>query len=166
MEQSQLIQELQASRKDFLDAIEGLDEEEFRLEGVVGEWSIKDLLAHVSRWEGETVTMLWQVRNGQVPDRQEISGEEMVDELNARWHEESSERPLDIIRADFEALRPQTIRRVSEFTDEELNDPDLYEWLRDSPLWRWIAVDTYEHEREHAQQIREWRKQKEKPSHT
>lgn len=157
MEKSQIIRELESSREEFLDAIAGLEDEEMLEPGIVGDWSIRDLLAHISHWEGELVTMLYQARAGQKPDRQEISGQEQIDQLNAHWYQESRDRPLDLIKSDFRGLRPQTIRRVSEFTNEELNDPELYDWLRDAPLWRWIAVDTFEHEREHAEQIREWR---------
>lgn len=157
MEKSQIIYDLEASREEFLDAIAGLEDEEMLEPGVVGEWSIKDLLAHISRWEGELVTMLFQARAGKKPDRAEISGQQQIDELNARWHRESRDRSLDLIKSDFRGLRPQTIRRVSEFSNEELNDPELYDWLRDEPLWRWIAVDTFEHEREHAEQVRSWR---------
>lgn len=160
MRRDQIVRELHESRKEFLQAIEGLEQAELHEPGVVGEWSIKDLLAHHSRWEGELVTMLWQAREGRRPDRAEISGQEQIDEINRAWYLESKDRSLEMIESDFRALRPQTIRRVEEFSDEELNDPDLHEWLRGEPLWRWIEVDTFEHEREHAQQIRSWREKR------
>lgn len=157
VQKEQILRELRESRAEFLDAIEGLDESEIMEPGVVGEWSIKDLLAHLNRWEGELVTMLWQVKEGRFPDRPEISGQDQIDEINRRWYLESRDRPLDMIESDFRALRPQTIRRVEAFSTEELNDPDFHKALRGEPLWRWIEVDTFEHEREHAEQVRRWR---------
>jgi hypothetical protein len=80
-----------------------------------------------------------------------------VDELNARWYRESRPRPLERILEDFHGVRTQTVRRVEEFSDEDLTDPKRYPWLNDSPLWVWIAGDSFEHETEHEAQIRAWR---------
>jgi hypothetical protein len=53
-------------------------------------------------------------------------------------------------------VRKQTIRRVSEFNDQDLNDLKRFPWLKETPLWQWIANDSYAHEEEHADAIREW----------
>ena len=82
--------------------------------------------------------------------------EESVDEVNARWQAASQERSLDIIWQDFLGVRKQTIRRANEFTNQELNNPKLFPWQRDMPLWEWIANDSFGHDEEHGGQIAEW----------
>jgi len=64
------------------------------------------------------------------------------------------------VLADFHGVRKQTVKQVESFSDEELNDPKLYKWLKDSPLWKWIANETFEHEAEHAEQIIQWREER------
>ena len=82
-----------------------------------------------------------------------------VDELNAAWYVEFQSRPLEPVQADFQAVRRQTERRVEAFSDKDLNDPGRYPWLKGHPLWEWVAGDSFEHEAEHAAQIRTWREQ-------
>lgn len=159
MKKSELLQQLKMSRREFEPLLRGLDKEKMTEPGVMDDWSIKDILAHLCRWEGEMVTMLFQIKQGHELSRARIEGMEDVDRLNAGWHEEDQDRSLELILQDFRGLREQTVRRVEEFTDEELNDPDLHPSLRGEPLHRWIAVDSYEHEQEHAEHIRAWREE-------
>lgn len=160
MKKSELIERLQVSRQELERLLRGLDDGQMVEPGVMDDWSIKDILAHVSRWEGETVTMLFELKQGQKPTRARIKNMEDVDRVNAEWHEEDKDRPLDLVLSDFRGLRKQTIRRVEKFTEAELNDPDLHPSLRGEPLHRWIAIDTYEHEAEHAGHIKKWREEK------
>jgi hypothetical protein len=159
MNKDAILKALEVGREDFLDAIEGLTEETLQQSGVVGEWSIKDILIHLTRWEAELVKLLWQAKQGKSPSTAHFSTIE-VDELNERWYQESRTRSLELALADFHGVRNQTIRRVEDFSDKDLTDPKSYPWLKEQPLWQWIAGDSFEHEAEHADQIRAW-KQKE-----
>jgi hypothetical protein len=160
MNKAEILASLDRRREELLDAIDGLSEEDLLESGVVGEWSVKDLLAHISAWEAELIKLLWQVQQGQKPSSAHFSNKS-VDELNAIWHQESFSRPLDRVMADFQAVRRQTARRVEVFSDNELNDNKLYPWLKGQPLWEWVAGDSYEHEAEHTAQILEWRARRE-----
>ena len=156
MNKAEILAALKKRREELLNAIEDLSQEALLESGVVGEWSVKDLLAHISAWEAELIKLLWQVQQGQRPSSAHFSNKS-VDELNAIWHQESLSRPLDRVMADFQAVRRQTARRVEAFSDKDLNDSKLYSWLKDQPLWEWVAGDSYEHEAEHTAQILEWR---------
>lgn len=160
MKKSDLTDRLQTSRQELERLLRDLDEQQMTEPGVMDDWSVKDILAHICRWEGELVTMLFHLQQDQKPARVEIEGMEDVDRLNAKWHEEDKNRPLELVLQDFRGLRKQTLRRVEEFSHQQLNDPEAYPWLRGEPLHRWIAVDTYEHEAEHAEHIRAWREEK------
>jgi hypothetical protein len=45
---------------------------------------------------------------------------------------------------------------VEEISQSVLINPQQYAWLDGKPLWEWIAGDSFEHEAEHAEQIRAW----------
>jgi hypothetical protein len=156
MNKEAILKELELSREDFLDAIEGLSEEMLLQPGVVGEWSIKDILIHLTRWEAELVKLLWQAKQGKSPSTAHFSKVD-VDKMNASWYQESLPRSLEMALEDFHGVRNQTIRRAEDFSDKELTDPKKYPWLKNAPLWQWIAGDSFEHEAEHAAQIRAWR---------
>ena len=156
MKKTEILKTLKGSREAFLAAIEGLSDEAMLEPGVVGEWSVCDLLVHLTLWEAGLVTLLFHVKEGHKPPPDENAAETM-DQKNARWHAENKGRPLDLARADFVAVRKQTLRRVRALTQAEFEQADKLAWLEGAPLSKWIASDTFEHEAEHIQQIREWR---------
>jgi hypothetical protein len=160
MTKDEILEALEDEREKFLDAIEGLSDEALQEPGMVGEWSVKDVLSHLIAWEAELVKLLWQAKQGIDPGSAHFGGKS-VDELNAAWYAEFQARPLEQVQADFQAVRRQTERRVEAFLDKDLNDPGRYPWLEGHPLWEWVAGDSFEHEAEHAAQIRAWRGQTE-----
>jgi len=151
-----VLSELNASREAMLKTLEGLDDDQMVEPGVIGDWSVKDILVHLSLWEAELVTLLWQARQGRKPTTAQLSPD-TVDELNARWYPMHKDRALNQVLEDFHAVRRQTARRVDGFTDKELADPGLFPWLDGEPLGHWIAEDSYGHEAEHMAQIITWR---------
>ena len=156
MNKDEILDALEDEREKLLDAIDGLPEEALLEPGVIEGWSIKDVLYHLSMWEAEMVKLLWQASQGQKPTTVHF-GKIDVDATNAAWLAQGQERSLELVLADFQAVRRQTGRRVDIFSDADLNDPQHYSWLKGRPLWEWIAGDSFEHEAEHAAQIVEWR---------
>ncbi len=156
MKKTEIIQRLKDSREAFLAAIDGLTDEAMVEPGVVGEWSVRDLLVHLTLWEAGLVTTLYYVKLGRKPPAGSVTSETM-DQKNARWYAENKDRPLERARADFVAVRQQTLRRVRALTQAEFDRAEKLAWLEGAPLEKWIASDTYEHEAEHILQIREWR---------
>lgn len=159
MNKDEVLDALEDSREQFLDAIEGLPDEALEEEGVVGQWSIKDLMSHVIAWEAELVKLLWQAQQGEKPTTVHFS-KKSVDDTNAAWYKETHERPLERVVADFQGVRRQTERRVAGFSSKDLTDPQRFPWLGEEPLWKWISNDSFGHEAEHAEQIRQWRSQR------
>ena len=156
MNKTEILAALEESREAFLDAIDGLSEEDLKQPGVIPEWSVKDILVHLTRWEAELVKLLWQASRDQKPTTIHFAKVE-VDETNERWFRESKNRTLEIALEDFHGVRNQTLRRVDDLPLKSFEDPAFYPWLEGEPLWKWIAGDSFEHEAEHAEQIRSWR---------
>lgn len=155
MNQKDLLEALEKSREDFLELIDNLSNEELVEPEVGSNWSVKDIMAHLTRWEAELVKLLWQVRMGQTPTSAQFS-RQPVDGLNAQWYEEMKSRDLRHILDDFHGVRAQTIRRVEEFSDKDLQDTRRFSWAEGKALWEWVAADSFKHEEEHADQVRMW----------
>jgi hypothetical protein len=156
MNKQELIAALKKSRQEFIKSIENIPEEDIQKPGVVGEWSIKDLLAHLNLWEAELIKLLWQVQQETKPTTAHFENKN-VDTLNQVWYQENQERPLEMIMSDFRGIRSQTIRRVEAFHEMDLTNPKRYPWLKNQPLWKWIADDSFDHEAEHLEQIKKWK---------
>ncbi len=156
MNKAELLTALKDEREKFLQAIAGLTDDELAEAKVMGEWTIKDLMAHLTVWESELVTLLAFTRQGKRPaNLQGLTGS--TDEVNAKWYAEYKARPLDRVLADFHGVRKQTLRQVESLTDKEMVE-SKYPWLKGEPMWKWIADDSFAHETEHIEHIRAWRK--------
>ncbi len=159
MTQDEVLDALEDSRETFLDAIDGLNDEAMLQPGVVGDWSIKDILSHLIAWEAELIKLLWQAQQGEKPTTAHFTNLK-VDDLNASWHTLTQDRPLERVMADFQSVRKQTVRRVEGFEPEDFDNPTRYHWLMGQTLSDWIKSDSFGHEKEHAEQVMRWREAK------
>ena len=159
MSRDEILDALEDGRENLLEAIDGLSDEALLEPGVIGDWSVKDLLYHISMWEAELVKLLWQAAQGGRPASLWTSVID-VDAINEDWHAQAKDRSLESILADFRLVRKQTGRRLSPFSDEDLNNPERYPWLKGDPLWKLIEANSFGHEAEHAAQVSQWRQKR------
>ena len=155
MDKNEILQNLSSIRKKFIITINSLPEEKILTPGIVGDWSVKDILAHITMWEAELVTLLWQAERGRNPTTAHF-GKTSIDELNNKWYLSMKNRALSQILSDFHGVRKQTERRVMALTNNDLTNPKRFTWLAEKPLWVWIANDSYDHEKEHHENILAW----------
>jgi uncharacterized damage-inducible protein DinB len=158
MKKHELLAAMESARAELLEAIAGLSDEQLLEPGVVGNWSVRDVLQHISLWEAELVRLLAHVEQGRKPSGERWSGNVDIDALNAKWHAETAGRLLDRVQDDFHAVRRQTLRRLETLSDGDLERVRPQAWLRKRPLWQWIAEETFEHDAEHAAEILAWRR--------
>jgi hypothetical protein len=159
MDKNELLKALITTREEFRQAVEDLPDEALLEPGVVGSWSIKDIMAHIMLWESELVKLLWEIQQGRKPTTIHFQNQD-IEETNIRWQQENKDRPLDIVLEDFEGVRRQTMRRLEAITNNDLSDPRRFPWLKNKPLSKWIENDTFGHESEHIAQIKAWRDKK------
>jgi hypothetical protein len=164
MTKTELLQALEDSRQELIEMLEALPEEALTLPVRKDGWTIKDILAHLTNWEGQNVTLLFQAQRGTARPSTAHFGTETFDAVNQRWFEASQQRSLDMIWQDWIGVRKQVIRRVGELSEKDLTDPSRFPWMKGKPLFELILTDTIEHEEEHADEIREWLEQFDTPS--
>ncbi|MEE8369752.1 MAG: ClbS/DfsB family four-helix bundle protein [Dehalococcoidia bacterium] len=142
---------LDGGRRTLLAALEGLSERELTDVAAVGDWTIRDVLAHILAWEKVALQRLDLIESGQASQIQWVPAEE-VDAQNARFHEAGRSLALDEVSRRL-ADRLALIReRVQSMTEEQLNIADTI----DQRVW--FPHSTYLHEEEHAAQIVQWRR--------
>ena len=155
MTQDELIESLEREWEALQAAIDGLDEKQMTEVPVIGEWTVKDLLAHIAVWSSRLVTDLYKVDRGLAPDTSLTSAQ--VDQLNAQYYAEQKERPLERVLEDLHNVHLALLNRVEAMPGKSLTDPKMHPWLKGQPLTRFVAEDSLEHYREHTEQIRVWR---------
>src|ERR671938_790895 len=69
MNTQQVLKRLDEAWAAFEGSYAGLSESELLIPGVTGDWSVRDIIAHVTWWEEEALTHLPLVREGGRPPR-------------------------------------------------------------------------------------------------
>lgn len=155
MTKQELISTIEAERAK-LDALIGtLSDAQMNEPNAVGEWSVKDTLAHLAMWTSRNITVIYQAEQGQKAE--EI--DEMFDDadaLNAADYETQKDRPLDRILSDLRGTHKQLLRRLGAWNEADLFDQTLYSWLRGQSLSDFL-VDAVEHAAAHRKLIEQWR---------
>ncbi|MEW5987392.1 MAG: DinB family protein [Chloroflexota bacterium] len=148
MDGSQIQERLELSREELLLAIESLPDEALLEPGAAGDWSVRDVLGHLTNWEAELVTALLRLKRGQKPDHL-LAAMSDRDAYNAGRATEVQQRDLDQVFTDFQNVRIQLEEWLVEFGDRDLSNPARYPALAGRPLWQVIAENSFEHEAEH-----------------
>jgi hypothetical protein len=134
-----------------------LREAQMTTPGVNGDWSIKDVLTHLTAWQRTMVDRLQAVERKEEPALTDLTDED-IERLNEQFYQESKSRPLAEVLKDFRTTYLQIVEAVQALSWEDLADADRFVWLNGTPLWRYVAGDTYEHYQEHTESIREFLK--------
>jgi hypothetical protein len=145
-----LLDGLRAARDEFLSAIGDIDPALRTTPGLVGEWSARELLAHVGYWTGHAADALHRAAQGELAEfgRDELS----VDDRNAVVSRVAAETDYGTAaKRELGAYQAFAERLATIDTDtfgERDADGDTLEEI--------IAFDGADHYREHTLDIRAW----------
>lgn len=145
-----LLQRLDTAWAAFTESYAGLPDSGLIEPGVVGDWSVKDILAHVTTWEEEALKHLPLIIAGGRPPRYVKYGG--IDAFNAQM----SEQKRDLSLADVRRQLDETHRHLVDFIQ---NAPEG-QFARETRARRRLRLDTYGHYLLHIRAIREWREQR------
>jgi uncharacterized damage-inducible protein DinB len=121
--------------------------------GAVGVWSVKDVLAHLAFWERHAISILQSIAQGETPV---LGADDETERKNASVVAQYYQRPLAAVIADWQQAREELLDALEDLDDQMLNDPDYFPWNEGRPLLDRIAGNSFDHEQEHIEQIREW----------
>lgn len=145
MNKAELLTALQAGRAELEAMWDGANEAQLVARpGPQADWSVKDLIAHLTYWEQDTLR--------QVQDGAEVTLDKDVDAINAQVFNENCDRSLKDILADFKASYADLVTCIEECTDEA-----LAQVIDDKTLAEHLAYDSYEHYPEHLGDLQSWR---------
>jgi heme-degrading monooxygenase HmoA len=115
------------------------------------DWSVKDLIAHITYWEQDLLRQAALVKQGGAPVSED------TDTVNARVFAANAERPLTDVLADFYRSGETVFAFIATLSEAELTAPAPFPGGADLPVWQYIAYETVEHYDEHLDALRAWR---------
>jgi Mycothiol maleylpyruvate isomerase N-terminal domain len=142
-----LLHRLDAAWAALTDSYAGVSDSQLIEPGVVDDWSVKDILAHVTTWEEEALQHLPLIIAGGTPPRYAAQGG--IDAFNARATEAGRRRSL----AEILRRREETHARLLEFIQSQPEGT----FEGQTRARRRLRLDTYGHYPEHTAAIRAWR---------
>jgi DinB superfamily len=145
--------ELSRTRAELLAAISGLDEAALDRKGVIGDWSIKNVLAHIAAWEAWVVEALPpRMTTGVTPEdfRQRAADE---DRFNAEEVAEREELTPDEQLMELERTRAELLTYLPGLDAAALARKQPWDtWERTLPEYLLEALR--DHEAEHVEALR------------
>jgi hypothetical protein len=123
--------------------------------GVEGEWSVKEMVAHLMWYEQAIVEGAQQALQTGKFTRRRPEGVGL-DEMNARIAREAHARPVADVLAEADTVFGQLLKQIATVPPEMLNDPRLLGLPDDMVPWMGVANNSYAHYREHEPALRAW----------
>jgi hypothetical protein len=155
-EKNALLKDIQSEHYRLDQLIADLSSEDMLRGGVVGDWSVKDILAHLTAWEQLFLNWYWCGLSGKSPEFAPAGIPTRL--LNQRFYEQFAGRQLEDVLADYLASYQEIIAVVREASQEELFSPGRYAWTGKYRLADYLAPNTANHYRWARQKILHWRK--------
>lgn len=148
MDRQQLLSKLGAAWMDFEQSYTGLTDVQMVEPGVVGDWLVRDILAHVTTWEEEALKSLPLILEGRkLPKYSVLYGG--IDAFNAQESERKRGLPLVEVLSQLETTHERLVGYLRGVPEEQFS--------RETPFRHRLRLDTYSHYPLHARMIREWR---------
>ncbi len=122
--------------------------------GASGDWSVKDVIAHITWHEREMVGVL---------QAQVLAGSDLwnlpLEQRNRAIYEEYRDLPLESVRLEEQKVYQALLQALDGLSEEDLHDPRRFTGMPTD--WRpvdMLADNTYEHYLDHLASLQDWLK--------
>lgn len=129
-------------------ALESLSEQQKIQGGACGDWSVKDILAHLVDWEQRGLRWYRAGLQGEVPKTPDdhFNWRELP-ALNHSIYQKYQDWPLSEVEGAYQQSFQETMEALDQMSEEELFTPNLYSWTGNSLLRDYVNANTASHYR-------------------
>ena len=146
MDKQQLLKRLETAWTALKESYTGLSDAQLLVPGVMGDWSVKEILAHVTIWEEEALKYLPKVSNGEKPPRYVQYGG--IDAFNAQMIEQKRSLALSEVLSQLDETHRRLINYLQSVSEEHFRGETRFRHR--------LRLDTYSHYPLHARAILAW----------
>ena len=147
MGRRQLLKRLDSAWRDFRESHAGLSGTQMMQSGVTGNWSVRDILAHVTTWEEEALKHLPLVLKGGRPPRYSVKYGG-IDAFNALMTGQKRHLSLSEVLRQMDVTHQRLINYIEGAPEQQLREETRFRHR--------LRMDTYSHYPIHARPIRKW----------
>jgi hypothetical protein len=151
-----LLDTIQNERARLESLLEGLTETQMIELGVEGDWSIKDILAHIAAWERLAMDRIHAAQTGSDLKYPLIAGDDFVDQFNAQTYEAHKDQPLSEVQDEFHSTHRDFLAQIEALAEEKLPQKLNFDWSGKLTHQVMISANTHWHYPDHAAAIEKW----------
>jgi len=145
MRKDELLRRIRKARARWDSALAGLDDAHLVQPGFAGDWSAKDVIAHIAWHEREMIGLI---------RARALAGSELwnlpLHQRNDAIYRANRDRPLAEVRREAAAVYAELLDALETLADEDLVDPAHFSGMpADWQPWQVIAGNTFEHYADH-----------------
>ena len=146
------VEQLIEERRLFEATLDELSDEQMTVDSVIDNWTVKDILAHVTAWEVLLLEWIDMAYAGHSPDMPEPGQwTPYIEKFNRANYLENLNKPLAEVRQNFDQVYEKVLEAFRSLPEED-EDPLWHLWYNNEPPW--ILFRTFpEHYEEHRRQI-------------
>ncbi len=144
-----IVDDLKKTYDEMMSAIDGLTDEEISAPDAVGSWAVRNIIEHITMWEGEVIKALSFWRAGQEIDWAYVNGMKGINEFNATWIENLKHMSVDKVLKLFEQTHKSLINDIESISEQT--------WTDRGGVPKWIPEITVDHRRHHIKGIKAYR---------
>jgi hypothetical protein len=155
---AQIIKRLHTERRRLEANLARLSQEDMLRPNTMGQWSFKDMLAHLAHWEAFLPDWITASRRGEhvqtpAPD---LTWKD-VHVLNQRIYEEHCDQSIEKVLEYFRTTHARFMALAESLTDDEVLTPGYYAFTGDGTLYDWLNAYAA-HDLWGKSKIRQWLK--------
>ncbi len=143
---AQLLDAIATEHAALQNQLSALTPEQMSQPGVVGEWSVKDVLAHLTTWQ--RMFRDWYVtgKRGETPvtPAEGYTWRE-IPALNEHIYQKHKNDSLEDVQAAFAESHAATVALIERMENEEMFTPKVYKWTKSTTLGSYAVSATSSH---------------------
>jgi len=139
----------------------GLSDEQITDPRLPGNWSVKDVIAHLWAWQQRTLARTEAALRETEPQYPRWSDtlppdpDDDVDQANDWIYRTNRDRPWPSVHGDWRAQFSRILELSDQLSQNDLFDPARYPWMGGYPLAA-SSFGSCEHHQEHIENLRDW----------
>jgi hypothetical protein len=152
----EILEAVRRQREDWQGVLAGLGETQMEQRGAMGDWTFKDLVAHLDGWRKRTVARVEAGLSGgrpSLPDWPADLDEDDEHTVNNWIAESNRHRPLREILDESERTFDRLETALRALPEEDLVTPGRYEWMEGLPLSAIVESSLGHYYEEHGQDV-------------
>jgi hypothetical protein len=135
MQRAELLAELHSEQKAWEGLLAQIGEDRMDEPGVQGEWSIKNIVAHLTAWRRRTVGRLEAVANGQPEPKAPWPADlQEDDEINAWFHQRDRDKSVTEVLSESRRVFQQLVSAIEKLPEDAIDDPARLPWMQGAPV--------------------------------